>query len=73
MTGADLGAALAAWALLWGAGLALFALACKLSAEEPRAAREARRIAAWQRASPWALAACSVVAATGVLLLALTG
>ncbi|MBP2336239.1 hypothetical protein JOF41_002417 [Saccharothrix coeruleofusca] len=73
MTGTDLGAALVAWALLWGAGLALFGLACRLSAQQPRPAREARRIAAWQRASPWALGVCSVVATAGVLLLAFTG
>ncbi|RKT56266.1 hypothetical protein [Saccharothrix australiensis] len=67
MTG--LGAALTGTGLTWLLGLGVFALACRVSATEPRGSRVARRIAAWQRAVPWAAATCAVFVVTGAGLL----
>ncbi|WP_367128425.1 hypothetical protein [Saccharothrix sp. HUAS TT1] len=68
MTGGALGAVLAWTGLVWLGGLGVFALACRLSAAEPRACRDARRIAAWQRASPRVLVACSLLTVVGLAL-----
>jgi putative copper export protein len=69
VTGGVVGAVLVWTGLVWWGGLGVFALACRLSATEPRGYRDARRIAAWQRASPRVLAACSLLTAVGVVLL----
>ncbi|MBB5960084.1 hypothetical protein FHS29_006707 [Saccharothrix tamanrassetensis] len=67
MTG--FGAALAGTGLVWLAGLGVFALACRLSAAEPRGPRDTRRIAAWQRGCPWATAVGVAVVTVGLVLL----
>ncbi|XVS60738.1 hypothetical protein ACQPYE_20725 [Actinosynnema sp. CA-299493] len=69
MSGGALGTLLLWTGLVWLLGLGVFALACRWSAAEPRGARAARRIAAWQRASPHVLATCALLAATGAALL----
>ncbi|MFI9007546.1 hypothetical protein ACIGNX_09985 [Actinosynnema sp. NPDC053489] len=69
MNGGALGAVLLWTGLVWLLGLGVFTVACRVSAAEPRAWRDARRIAAWQRLSPHVLAGCSLLAAVGGALL----
>jgi hypothetical protein len=69
VSGGVLGAVLLWTGLVWLGGLGVFALACKVSATEPRGWREARRIAAWRRVGPHVRAVCSLPAAVGAVLL----
>ncbi|RKT57304.1 hypothetical protein C8E97_6022 [Saccharothrix australiensis] len=58
----------AASALLLIISTAVFVLACRLSAGEPRRAADARRVARARRAVPWVLWASAAVIAVNLLL-----
>ena len=66
---AEWGSALARAGLAVVGGLLVLAVARRLAAGEPTRPRDARRIAAWHRATPWLLAVASGTAVVGLGLL----
>ena len=69
MDSTTVGTALARAGVAVVVGLLLFRLACHLSAGEPTRPRDARRVAAWLRATPWLLVVSAATAALGLGLL----
>ena len=66
---AEWGSALARAGLAVVVGLLVLAVARRLAAGEPTRPRDARRIAAWRRATPWLLVVASGIVAVGLTLL----
>lgn len=64
------GTALIACSIVLACGLAVFTFACRVAGAQCWSVSTARRVATWQRWSPWVFGLCSVVTATGLVLIA---